>query len=418
VSVYLQIDRTVGPIQIASNEGYGDFGDWVDGLDLKKYGELVHLYEHGWCQDVADLIGQVDAAIKDDAPKSADVMDVAKTLQQFLDGEQDATVVTITDGLGDKEDAEEKSIKEQARVPAGSPDGGQFASGEGSGGAHEHPQGASRALNILEVPLQIEHQIVHAVKGGATGAMNYVRELATGKLTGEAEKAAMSAITAPAGTITKIKQGIAIVSKGAIKASFITFAIGNKAAELVARAKVIEPFDGDSDLQSQEIDDWNASIKGLSESEVSRVKAVCAGYDVLLLKPVMLGLELSGMPHLATASTFVPLASTAYVAASLATNPIKIAKAAATGIKNAIKKINPANFAHAATALSVKAAESDEAMVNKVVGILCDAFKEHAGDEAFAACLPHAIEYVGEHDGNIADAIKLAELAMKEMDES
>lgn len=158
MSVYLQIDDTVGPIQIASNVGYGEFGGWVDSLDIVKYHDLICLYEHGWCQNVANLIGELGSAITDHASPSEDVMDVATTLAGWLDGEEDAVVVTITDGFGDGNSgsksvpldpiqaviaaarlAVQKAVKDTAHAPAGSSIGGQFVS-QGGGGAAEKPE--------------------------------------------------------------------------------------------------------------------------------------------------------------------------------------------------------------------------------------------------------------------------------------
>lgn len=387
MSYYLQIDTNVGPLQIASNVGYGEFGDWVDSLDAKMYGELIHLYEHGWSQDVADLIGQLVSAIKDEPPKKADVLDVAKTLAEYLRGEDKAIVATITDGLGDgiDDDSTTKSIKEVAHAPAGSPIGGQFISGGGASGAassagHLTGSGDGKLMHLVELPVKLEHAVTHAVTHAAKAAVSYVSELAHG---GPALEAAQSA---PHGSvIAKVGAGANLLAKGGMKAAFASWVVGNKAVELVARAK-------------------GFIVKGLSEPEIARVKGICAGYDVLACKAVFLGLERSGIPalqHLAAPSTFIPMASAAYLAYSTATNPIATWKAAKGAVKSVADKFRKPKKAF------------DPADAKGAVAKLCDAAKKHAGDDYFFACLTEAIEETGEHGGDISDAIELAEEAAK-----
>ena len=100
MSVYVAFDGQTGP-QIASNTGWGDAGRWIDGLDPQTYGELVHLHEHGWTQQLAALRDQVAAAMRGSPPDKT----VAATMKELLDAIPDsAEVATITDGLTREED--------------------------------------------------------------------------------------------------------------------------------------------------------------------------------------------------------------------------------------------------------------------------------------------------------------------------
>lgn len=289
----------------------------------------------------------------------------------------------------DEADAFSKSVKDAAHAPAGSPQGGQFVSQGGSGGDSEGEHGASgHKVSLLELPVHLEHAVMGAVKKGAVAALGYVKEIATGKMTPEGIPEGAEALVKSHGIATSIGHGVGIVAKGGVKLYMASWIAGNKAVELVARAKDLE-------------------LKGLSESEVNKVKGLCAGYDILAAKPMFLALEHLGLPHMAAASTLIPAASVGYLAYSAATNPIAVAKAAGAAVKAISSKVG---------SLFKKPAKAfDPAETNDAVGILCDAAKKHKDDDAFFAVLPLCIEYSGEHGGGISEAIEMAEMAMKEM---
>lgn len=102
MSYYLQIGASGGPTQIASNVGYADFAAWVETLDVQQFEEVVHLYEHGWCQNLASLESQLkDARLS--APKQDDLLDTIDGLIEGIESRPaDATVATVTDGIGDE----------------------------------------------------------------------------------------------------------------------------------------------------------------------------------------------------------------------------------------------------------------------------------------------------------------------------
>lgn len=93
----IQIGET-GFHQLASNAGYADFGSWIEGLDHEKYPDLVHLYEHGWNDEAADIQKELAAALKSDSP---DDESTKKTADGFLEILQGASgVITVTNGIG------------------------------------------------------------------------------------------------------------------------------------------------------------------------------------------------------------------------------------------------------------------------------------------------------------------------------
>lgn len=98
MSYYIQNGASSDPIQIASNQGYADLAAWIESLDHEKYGELVHLYEHGWSQEPALVAAQLESAAKAFPPRATDVTATIEGLAGSIDRE--CVVVSITDGLG------------------------------------------------------------------------------------------------------------------------------------------------------------------------------------------------------------------------------------------------------------------------------------------------------------------------------
>lgn len=96
MSYFLQVG-IAEPAQIASNQGYGFWGDWAESLDEKQFGQIIHLYDHGWCQEPAQLKQQLADAVEAKGP-DADTLDVIRSILDLLDGP--AEVVTITNGIG------------------------------------------------------------------------------------------------------------------------------------------------------------------------------------------------------------------------------------------------------------------------------------------------------------------------------
>lgn len=113
MSIYLTNDGG-DPEFLASNLGWSEFGEWTDKLDHHKYGEVVTLWEHGWSQEVADLMKELKAASTKEKT-DADTLAVVTSLIELADG---AEVVTITDGFG-KEEKSSKSLTEKYMGMAG-----------------------------------------------------------------------------------------------------------------------------------------------------------------------------------------------------------------------------------------------------------------------------------------------------------
>lgn len=216
---------------------------------------------------------------------------------------------------------------------------------------------ASAVGGLVELPVTVEHAIAGDLKAAAQA---FVSKFSSGK------KLPGSGI---AGTVG---HGVKVVGGLGAKAYFAPWLAGQRAVAAVAKAK------------------------GLSDLETKRLTAICACYDAINCKAVFLGLEHSGLPHVAAASLFFPTASIAYLAHATATDFPAVARAAKAAVISAKRTISD----------SFKLFRDDDA--TKAVGILADALKKHAGDEFFSACLPVAMD----QSNNASDAVALAEKAL------
>lgn len=94
MSVYANADDEQA--QVGTTRGWGEFTDWVDGLDVAGNEELIHLVEHGWTEkpDVARVqLSKAGIAVRD-----ADVRSVIAGLAKFLSA-QSGKVVVISNGI-------------------------------------------------------------------------------------------------------------------------------------------------------------------------------------------------------------------------------------------------------------------------------------------------------------------------------
>jgi len=90
--------------QVASLSGWAEFREWAEGQDA---GELHHLIDHGWSQDIPVLEEQLNKAIEEGEP-SRDVEDIATAILNALEGRQlGHESVVLTDGLTEQDDPDD-----------------------------------------------------------------------------------------------------------------------------------------------------------------------------------------------------------------------------------------------------------------------------------------------------------------------
>jgi len=98
MSLYIQFDEDGNQYQVASNLGWSEFGDWVDGLDAEKYPQLVQLWEHGVSEDVPAITAEITTALADDDPDDPNIKDVAESVLHALNANPTAETVLTTGG--------------------------------------------------------------------------------------------------------------------------------------------------------------------------------------------------------------------------------------------------------------------------------------------------------------------------------
>jgi hypothetical protein len=136
--VYLSLDAGE-PELLASNKGWSDFIDWVDGFDLDSEDELIHLCDHGWCQNLATLEEQLGDALEGATPSDETVRSTGKNLLEMLGKRGSTEVATVNNGMTSEEIGDSAEMSEDSsghqHAPAGSPSGGQFTKGDVHHGA-------------------------------------------------------------------------------------------------------------------------------------------------------------------------------------------------------------------------------------------------------------------------------------------
>ncbi len=86
---------------LASNSGWGDWGRWVDKLEVKGLEELHHLNHYGWSQNLQKLQDQLTQALKSEGIEQ-DVRTVAQTLFSVVQHRGTSEVLLVTDASGNE----------------------------------------------------------------------------------------------------------------------------------------------------------------------------------------------------------------------------------------------------------------------------------------------------------------------------
>jgi hypothetical protein len=90
--------------QVASLSGWAEFREGAEGHDA---GELHHLIDHGWSQDIPALEEQLSKVVEEGEP-SGDVEDIATAILDALEGRQPGHgSVVLTDGLAEQDDPDD-----------------------------------------------------------------------------------------------------------------------------------------------------------------------------------------------------------------------------------------------------------------------------------------------------------------------
>lgn len=96
MSIYAVINENE-PEMFASVVGWSDIVAWAESLDAEQFPNVVHLTEHGYTEQIPQLIQEIESAIDIVAPSES----VASSLNELVGLLQDESgVLLINDGMG------------------------------------------------------------------------------------------------------------------------------------------------------------------------------------------------------------------------------------------------------------------------------------------------------------------------------
>ena len=96
MSIYAVINESE-PEFFSSNQGWSDIISWADKLDADKFSEVVHVAEHGYTEQIPELLSQLREAVTVENPGES-VMATLNELGDLIADEKG--VLLITDGTG------------------------------------------------------------------------------------------------------------------------------------------------------------------------------------------------------------------------------------------------------------------------------------------------------------------------------
>jgi hypothetical protein len=94
--------------QLASIQGWSDFKDWAEDIDLEQFWEIAELAANGVSEDLPKLEEQLQQARNDSEPESLSVTNTLDNLINLLSTRPaGAASAFVTDGLGPDDGTED-----------------------------------------------------------------------------------------------------------------------------------------------------------------------------------------------------------------------------------------------------------------------------------------------------------------------
>lgn len=97
MSIYAQFDEDGPCLQLASNVGWSEFGDWVE--TIKGYSIITDLFNNGNTENIKGLRDELEDVLEKNPPESKDVLSVADGIIHSIDSAGDAEIMMITFGM-------------------------------------------------------------------------------------------------------------------------------------------------------------------------------------------------------------------------------------------------------------------------------------------------------------------------------
>lgn len=113
MAIYAQFDQDWMCLQIASNVGWSEFGDWVE--TLTDCPRISALWKTGSCEDIPGLRDEIDETLKGSPPENKDVASVADGIIHAIDAAGASEILIITSGVSIDPPKKGKSIPKPAK---------------------------------------------------------------------------------------------------------------------------------------------------------------------------------------------------------------------------------------------------------------------------------------------------------------
>lgn len=113
MAVYAQFDKDGACVQLASNTGWSEFGDWVE--TLKDCPRLSAMWDSGVCEDIPGLRDELEQQIQDGPPEDEDVLSVAHQVIHAIDAGMPAEILLTTAGVSQDPEETELADGEEAK---------------------------------------------------------------------------------------------------------------------------------------------------------------------------------------------------------------------------------------------------------------------------------------------------------------
>jgi hypothetical protein len=97
MAIYAQFDEAGPCIQIASNAGWSEFGDWSETLGDKS--KITALFTTGECENIPGLRAELEAVLQKTPPDNKDVYSVADGIIHAIDAGGVAEILLVTAGV-------------------------------------------------------------------------------------------------------------------------------------------------------------------------------------------------------------------------------------------------------------------------------------------------------------------------------
>lgn len=399
MSMYLASDPG-DPHFFASNRGWAETGAFIETLDDDN--PLLHLYEHGYYEPASELATAVQEL--DDFPNE-NVQAVIATIGEFAADLDPDDPVLVTNGMAPAGASEE--FTEDA-IPGGKADGrpdSDFdadALAEGVQVELEHTDDPDMAREIAKDHLAEDPEYYVKLRKVEKHSEHWDESKHPRAKDGKFGKGGGGSSSAGSGQDT---QGSPAKSKGVLatvaeaehwvkgKVSAAVRKLPGPAQRLVRTTyeATMATFNTAWEAVSQ-----YAEQKGWDKEKAGRMAAVLATVDLVAMKALPVALQAAGAGGLAVAgSSFIPVASAAYLGISLARDPMKTVKAAQNAVSVVWGRIKDAARGHA-----------EEVWVTDLV----DLYHEH--DDRALALFTAALDLTR----NPMDAVRVAKNALADGD--